>query len=739
MSRDLKTLGKVTPRIDALERVTGQAHYAEDISLPGMLYARVLRSPLPHARVRGIDVSAAEALPGVRAVLHAKNTDTIWSSGDQHDRRRVFAETVRFVGESVAAVAAIDRHTAEEALGLIRVDYEDLPAVFTVEDALRQGAPQIHPEGNADKQALRFEAGDIEAGIRQADAVYEADFTSQHHNNAQLERRVSLALWDGGRLTVYASTQGIYNCRADIAHDLKIPLSKVRVICQYMGGGFGNKNQGYDFDLIAALLARQTRRPVRVEFTRHEDFMAVHGRWATRQHYRIGYKKDGTLTAIDLKATSNMGAYLRSSGGIDGPRNYVSPNIRSEVTRVHTNATPSANYRGPAGPQGVFAIESAMDDIAARLGMDPVEFRLRNAVRDIWSNKTPISSNGLPDCIRRGAEVFGWAEKRREYAQQTGPLRRGAGMAIGTWGASLGPSSAEVKLLPDGSVKVSVGVTDIGTGAKTVMALIAAEALGVPLESISVIWGDTDVAPFSPGESGSRTTGHTGTAVIEACQKVREELLAQAAAGLKVRREDLDLRDGKIVLASNPNQSWRIPEVTARNIDAITAAVTTPQPDEGGKVRLSFAAHFAEVEANLETGKVRVLRYVAAHDSGTIINPLTATSQVKGGVIQGIGMALREELIWDHNTGVPVTNYYHGAKPLIHPEAPEVEVVFVDPDDPYGPYGAKTLGEIPIVPVVGAVANAIFHATGARIRELPITPDKLLNAFRQTEKKRETA
>jgi CO/xanthine dehydrogenase Mo-binding subunit len=301
-------------------------------------------------------------------------------------------------------------------------------------------------------------------------------------------------------------------------------------------------------------------------------------------------------------------------------------------------------------------------------------------------------------------------------------------MAMGYFNSSIGPSSAVVKVFPDGSVKVFVGVTDIGTGAKTTMGLIAAEALSVPFEMVSVVSGDTDLAPYSPGESGSRTTSYTGTAVVEAATKVREEILAQAATRLKQPRENLDLQDGKIV-SKTSDQSWPLSEITARNVDAITSAVTT-NPDDGGKARICFAAHFAEVEVNRETGRVQVLRYVAAHDSGTIINPLTAASQVKGGVVQGIGMALREELIWDRNTGIPVNGHYHGAKILTHPEAPEVEVIFVDSGEPYGPFGAKALGEVPIVPVVGAIANAIYHASGARIRELPITPDKLLAAFR---------
>ena len=510
MPRTLNILSKETPRIDAMERVTGQARYTEDVYLPGMLFARVLRSPHPHARVRSIDTTAAAALPGVMAILHCKNTDVIWSGGDSRGRRHLFAETARFVGEAVAAVAAMDRHTAEDALGLIRVDYEELPYVLTVADALKPGAPQLHPEGNMDPQPRISEIGNLDEGFGQADHIYEGDFVSKHHNNAQMERRVSVAQWDGDHLTVWASTQGISNCRRDIAKDLKLSLNKVRVICQFMGGGFGNKNQGFDFDLMAALLARRTGRPVRLEFTRSEDFIAVHGRWATQQHYRIGYKDDGTITAIHLKAQSNMGGYLRSFGTVNGPQIYAAPHVRSEAYRVHTNTSCGANYRAPAGPQGSFAIESAMDEIAERLQIDPVAFRLQNIVKDLWNQKTPLSSNGLPECIRQGAAAIGWAEKRRQYASQQGPERRGVGMAIGYWNSRLGRSSAEVQLLRDGSVKVLVGVTDIGTGAKTTLGLIAAETLGIPLESLSVVSGDTDPGSLLGGRVGQSHHGLYG-------------------------------------------------------------------------------------------------------------------------------------------------------------------------------------------------------------------------------------
>jgi xanthine dehydrogenase YagR molybdenum-binding subunit len=731
MAREFQHLSKSTPRIDALERVTGQARYAEDVTLPGMLYARVLRSPHPHARVKSIDTSAAEALPGVRAIIHSGNTKNTWSGGDMQGRRKVFSEVVRFVGEPVACVAAVDRHIAEDALQLIRVEYEQLPAAFSIDDAMKPDATPIHPGGNLEQKPMGYEIGDVEEGLKQADVRSEQTFRTKHVNNAQLERRVSLANWDGGRVTIWASTQGIYNCQKDMATDLGLPLSKVRIICEYMGGGFGNKNQAYDFDMMAALLSKQTRRPVRVEFNRHEDFIAVHGRWPTLQHYRIGAKKDGTITAMHLKGYSGMGAYLRSSGDLASVEIYNAANVKKEVYRVYTNVSCSANYRAPAFPQAFFALESALDEIAAEIGMDPLEFRLKNLPTTWGEKKQQFSSIALEECIRQGAAAFGWAEKRRQYANQTGDIRHGIGMGLGHFGSGLGPSSATVKIFQDGSVKVFVGVTDVGTGAKTTMGLIAAEALEIPFESVSVVSGDTDVCPYSPGESGSRTTGYTGVAVIQACEKAKQELLDQAAAQLKMKREDLAFSNGAVVAKGEPGKSWKLTEIIGKNVDAIIGEVANTRPAMGNVARVCFAAHFAEVEVNLATGKIRVTRYVAAHDSGIVINKLTGGSQIKGGVVQGMGMALREELIWDRRTGVPVNNYYHGVKPMLHPEVPDIEVLFVEKEDPYGPFGSKALGEVPIVPVVGAIANAVTHATGVRVRELPITPDKILMGLRK--------
>lgn len=698
---ELKTVGHPASRIDALQRVTGKATYTSDVHLPGMLYARVLRSPYPHAQIRRIDVSKAMALPGVKAILTHENCDVIWGSGDTRNHRYLFNNPVRFAGDSVAAVAAVDRHTAEQATRLIDVDYDKLPFILDPEAALEPGAVAIQPGGNlspnfkGEHEPETYRQGDVDRGLTEADQVFEDHYTSAHLNNAQLEARVSIAQWEGDKLTVYAATQGIANCRVEIAHDLKLPLENVRVICKYMGGGFGNKNQCQDSDLIAAMLAKRAGAPVKLEFSRKEDFIAVHGRWPTKQHYKIGVKRDGTLTAIQFRGYSGMGPYRKSSGDIAGVELYQCPNVEKLVYPVYTNMAVSANLRGPAYPQGIFGIESLMDHIAYELKMDPIDFRLKNMTRK-YQDKIPYTSFGLEDCVRRGAEAFEW--KKLWHAPGAGgdPVKRGVGMAMGAFGAAVGRSSAVIYLNSKGEYELHVGVTDIGTAAKTTMALIAAEALGVPLEKVAVVSGDTQTCPYSVGESGSRTTTHTGYAVIQAVKDLEQQI---AAKGLPQGDE---VRTG----SATPNPA--------------------PLKDAA---RYAFAAHFAEVEVDTEVGHVRVVKYLAAHDSGRIINPLTCTSQVKGGSTMGIGMALHEELLYDPSHGVALNAGYYGARVMTHLDTPEIGVLFVETEDQYGPYGAKSIGESSIVPSVAAVANAIFNATGKRIKDLPITREKLLEVL----------
>lgn len=730
--KEFSIVGKRTPRIDAYERVTGQAQYTGDIQLPGMLYARVLRSPLPHAKIVSIDTSKAERLSGVKAVVHHGNAQIPWSSGGHTHKRFIFNNPVRYVGDAVAAVAATDRHIAEEALALIEVKYEKLPHVLDANEALKPDAPKITPEGNLSVGKGAFSApieeswGDLEKGFKEADRVFEDTYITKHVNNAQLERRVSVAKWDAGKLTVFASTQGVSNARTDIAKDFNLPLSKVRVVCKYMGGGFGNKNQAQDYDFMAAVLARVSGQPVKLEFTREDDYIGMHGRWSSEQHYKIGVKKDGTITGVELEAVTNMGAYRKQSGNLSGTDFYNIPNFKKVIKPVHTNTVVAANYRAPAYPQSVFGFASFLDQIAFELGINPVEMFQKNRIQK-YKSKIPFTSNYLEECIVEGAKRIGWNEKWHKAGAMPGPKKHGIGMALGGYPFRPGLGAATIRVNPDGTAHVLVGVTDIGTGAKTTMAIIAAEALGIPLNQLQLTNGDTDVTPYSVGESGSRTTAFTGTAVIAAAEDVRRQIFAAAAPQLKVKTEELDLRDGQVFVKDNPSQRIPLSRAVARSGELIGRATTNPSfKDVEGK---SFAAHFAEVEVDTWTGHVKITRYVAVHDSGTILNRLPAESQIKGGVIQGVGMAFSEELLIDRLTAIPINPNYRDAKVPTHLEAPEVEVIFIEHADPYGPFGGKVVGEPPITAAVATIANAIFNATGKRFKELPITPDKIVRAI----------
>jgi putative selenate reductase molybdopterin-binding subunit len=711
----LATIGHATPRVDASERVSGKATYTRDVRLAGMLFGAVLRSPHPHARIRAIDVSKAKALAGVKAVITHETGQVVWGAGSvaggvqysdpikaaTKQRRYTFNNPVRFVGDPVAAVAAVDRHVAEEALRLIVVDYEPLPFVLEPEDALKQGAPQIWPEGNLalntrnEAQPNAQRRGNPDQGFAAADHVFEDRYSTAFVHNAQMEPRAAVAMWEGDKLTVYSPTGGIANCRTDTARDLGIPPENVRIICQYMGGNFGNKNQNQDADLIAAVLAKQAGAPVKLELSRKEDFIGMHGRWPTVQYYKVGVKADGTLTALSLRGYSGMGPYRKNSGNIAGIELYHCDNVESVITPVYTNKTVSGNYRGPEFPQGYFGIQSMMDDVAAKLKIDPVEFVRRNMVRP--TEQQQFTNYTLEECIAKGVDAFGWKERWKPVAgSDPGPIKRGAGMAFMAFRSGLGRSNAVIHLDASGRYTVFVGVTDVGAGAKTTMWLIAAEALGVPTSKVDVVWGDTDKCPYSVGESGSRTTIMTGYAVIEAARDLRKQLADKGA----------------------PSGS-----------DMLVASASPSPTIEGRKTRNAFGAHFVEVEADVELGRIRVTKYVAVHDCGRLMNPLTATSQIKGACIQGIGMALHEDLVYDRRSGQPLTAGYYGDRIATHLDAPEIDVIFIESDDGYGPYGAKSMGESGIVLSPAAVGNAVANAIGKRIKDLPINRQRVLEAL----------
>ena len=710
----MNTVGHDVPRIDAYERVTGKATYTRDVRLPGMLYARVLRSTRPHARITRVDTSAAEALPGVRAVITHETHQLVYSSGSiaggrQYNDaakditthlRHMFDNPVRFVGQPVAAVAAVNRHVAEEALQLIEIDYEELPFVLDPEEALQPDAPAIWPEGNLSldsenlQRPIGSRSGDVEAGFEAADQVFEDRYTTAFVQDAQMEPRSALAHWEGDKLILHTPTQGVSNCRHDNARDLGIEDHQVQIICQYMGGGFGDKNGSYYFDLIAAMLSKAVDAPVMLELSRKDDWLGTHGRWHSVQDYKVGVTDDGTVTAIQLNAVSGMGPYLRRSGGLNGIESYDCANTLREIYPVHTNRMVSGNFRGPAYPQGNFGIQSMMDDVAYQLGMSPVDFVLKNMRRPRADEE--FTSYTMDECIAQGSELFDWQNRWRPVpGSDAGPIKRGAGMAFMMFRSPLGPSSAILRVNSDARYTLFVGVTDIGPGAKTTLALIAAEELGVPLGQVDVVWGDTDRCPYSVGESGSRTTTMTGYAVLE------------AARDLKAKIADAGMPQG----------------------DDVLIASATPNPTTDGKERMVFGAHFVEVEADVQLGHVRISKYVAVHESGRILNPLPARDQIRGAVQQGIGQALHEDLLYDAQSGHPLTAGYYGARHLTHLDAPQIEVSFIENDDGYGPFGAKTLGEAGIIGVPAAVGNAVFNAIGHRMKDLPITRDKILGAL----------
>lgn len=735
-------------RIDGRERVSGRARYGADWKVPDMLYGRVLMSTIPHGIVKKIDTTKAASIPGVKAIITCLEDKTIWQGGDREHPRRALADRVRFIGETIAAVAATSRNISQEAIMAIEVEYEEMPAVFTIEEARKEGAPKIWEDGNISRPMTNA-FGDIEACFKKADLVIEGDYTTQRLSRSQLEPPVSLAWWEGDKLTVVMSTQTVHTARVLVAKDLGIPVDKVRGITLFKGGGFGGGGSS-NYDIIAALLAKKAGRPVMVEYSREQDFLAAQGRWASKQHLRAAVSTaDTKLLAIDLKAYCDIGAYVRfrpELSYVDGPDTYYSwEGWNAEVYGVHTNTVGAGYMRAPAGPHSCFAVESMVDEIASRLNVNPLELRLRNVVAEKAHLHEHITSNGLEECLLSGSRAFGWKERWRPppsspatahasvsaapkaEIRKLGKKLTGVGMAVATWHASLGPGEARVRIGRDGIVDVFAGVVDIGTGAKTTMAMIAAGVLGVPVENIRLTYGDTSVSPFARGEVGSMTTTFTGTAVREAATRAKQKIIELASAKLGTAGRDLmlDMRDK--VVTTRDGRKLKVDELLASSgLEYVEEKAATepklPEHDE----RLSFAAHFAEVEVDAETGQVLVTRYVAAQDSGEIVNRLTAVSQVRGSVIMGIGMALSEKLMIDTNLGSVQNPSFLNYRLPNHTAIPNIQVIFADVKDPYGP---KALGETSIVPVPAAIGNAIYNATGRRLRKLPFAPENVLRAI----------
>lgn len=712
---EFKIIGKSTPRIDGKRIVTGRAPYTHDIKLRGMLYGKILRSPHACAEVVSIDLSKAQSLPGVKAALQLKEGK------------------VTYAGEQVAAVAAVSEEIATEALKLINVEYKLLPFVVTERKSMEEGAPQVHDRPNIQK-FNDYKRGDIEKGFTEADVVFEQTYKTAVEIHHPAETHGSVAKWEGNRLTVWDSTQAIHSVRDGLASALNIPAGRVRVIKQYMGGGFGSKLGMNDYTVAAAMLAKEAKKPVKIILSRKENSLCVGNRPSSMQTIKGGVKKDGTLTALYLKNYTSGG--IRRGDRCSEPiiDVYKCPNMKVEEYSVFTNTGASRPTRAPGHVQGTLALEGFMEELANEIGIDPLKLRQKNySTKNRGDTEIPYSSKGLDKCYQIGEEKIGWARRNKKPGEGKGKIRRGIGMASQIWGGAGVPGTlADVKLHPDGSVEAICGTQDIGGGTRTFMATITAETLGQKPEDITVKIGNTDY-PWAPLSGGSLTAPSVGPAIRDAALKAADYLKKLGASKLKIDPADVILEGEKLYNKNDPSKS-----ITFRDLrrelgrERVFHGERKGLPE--GYAYNTFSAHFAEVEVDTETGQIKVIKFVAVHESGRILNKITAESQVIGGITQGLSTALFEERIMDDTTGNLVNPNMRDYKIATSLDIPEIETYFVDSIDPLiNILGNKGIGEPPRIPSSAAVANAVYNAIGVHPREIPMTPDKVLQALKRKE------
>ena len=739
-----KTIGKSEPRRDLPEKLTGEAKYTADVQLPGMLFGKILRSPHPHARILSINVDAARNLPGVRAVV----TPFDAPKGQVAPDMPILDTEARYVGDEVAAVAADDEDLAEAALSLIEVKYEQLPFVTDAVEAIKPDAPQTRPGGNlVGGKPLTLTRGNVEEGFAQADRIFEETYSTPAHAGAALEPRAAVASWDGDNLTVWKSTRGVHADQLALSLALDVPRGNIRVMGQNMGAGYGTKDETR-LGAITAVLAQRAGRPVKIELTRQEEFVAGRHRHGTTTTVRMGVKNDGTVTAVHATTIMDTGAYLSSGPGVIRRAGqgalylYRCANVQYDGYLTYTNTPSGGSYRALGAPQGHFALESLADTISEDLGIDPLEFRLKNHVRlegqpgervtpanEVLDTQpveggVPFSSNGLRECLQIGSEAIDWGQPSEQ--PESGNLRRGKGMGMFIYrGGAGGRSIARMRLESDGSLRLLTGLMDVGEGSLTVMPQIAAEELGVGYGQVLVTFGDSETTPEAPLTAGSTATFSTGTATKEAARQLKARIIEVVAPLLDTEPSNLQITDDGVEHIQYPERSVSFAQIaeSAGKIE-VEAAIS---PGSRDHVINSFGAHFAEVEVDTDTGQVRVLRYIAAHDSGRILNPKLAINQVEGGVSQMLGFTLSEQMLTDPRNGVTLNASFLEHKSPSLQDFPEMQVLFADVVDPIGPFGAKALGEPPSIGVAPAVANAIYNAIGVRIRDLPLTPDRVLN------------
>ena len=750
-------VGKRLPRVDSRDKVKGAALYTDDIRLPGMLCGLILRSPLPHGNILLIDTSRAMKLQGVKAIVTGEETlkipyGVVSASSKYMDEFPLAVKKVRFIGDEVAAVAATDPDIAMEALELIRVEYQELPAVFDPEEAQRPDAPQIHDHapGNISRE-FHIRKGDPEKGFMESDLVREDTFLTQSAIHAYLEPHAALASWDlNGKLTLYTSTQTPYYVQQHLALTLGLPAERIRVIKKFVGGGFGGKSDGMAaLDFCAGLLSKKAGRPVKIVYSRDEEFVAGRRKHPTRITMKTGVKKDGTILARQCKALLDGGAYCSLGPltivlvGSLQTLPYRFSNYQYDGYRVYTNKPPCGAMRGHGGPQVHFAQDVHMDMIAEDLGIDPIELALKNGLRvgDETAAGFKIISSGFAECLSKVRTAAEWNEKRRlskidrnkacGIGLGCGGFPSGAGSYLTNVITSAAHSTVIIRAGEGNSISVITGASDIGQGSDSMICQIVAEVLGIPPENINLISADTELTPPDMGTYSSRVTVAAGNAALRAANLAKEELFRAVSEKLEADASDLVASAGRIFVKGVPCRSIAFADAIAifqakNNGSPLVVKGSYSNPSKISPT-YSFGAYVCEAEVDLRTGEVKVLRVTVAHDCGRPLNPMSVEGQIEGSVVMGIGYALSE--ILDIEGGRTLNPSFLGYKIPIAIQTPEIHIDHVITEDPEGPFGAKETGEGSLDPIPGAVANAIFNATGVRFKELPITPEKILQGL----------
>jgi carbon-monoxide dehydrogenase large subunit len=759
-------VGQPLPLVDGAEKVTGRAVYGTDMTLPGMLCGRLLRSPHAHARITGVDVGEAKRMPGVYAVITAQDLPARRVGVALKDEWVLARDKVRFIGEPVAAVAATDEATAEAALKAIRVEYEELPAVFDAAEAMKPDAPLVHEDLGSYEQSpyifrfmrpmagtniashIKIRKGDAQKTLLEADWVFEDTFYCPRIHHCYMEPHAVLAHDTGDKVLLWTNSQRTFDVRAYVADLFGLPQHKVRVMNARIGGGFGGKITP-KLEPIAVALSRESGRPVKLMLTRQEEFVAVGGQHAATVRIKTAGQRDGRLVAREMEVIWDAGAaadlgvsvsLLAGAVGASGP--YQVPNLWVDTYLVYTNTVNPTALRGMGMQQVCWAVESQMDMIAQRLGLDAVEFRMMNAVEEGSRSATGevLQSVSVKECLAKVVEALEWGKKPEHP-------RRGKGIAI--WHKFSAPataSTAVVKVNADGTVVVLTGASEIGQGSNTVLAQIAAEELGIAVEDVTVVSADTEVTPFDHGTFSSRVTHHTGNAVKLAAADARRQLLSIAAELFKphaIGAEELEIRNRTVFVTANPAVGLPLEQVAVASQSRVGVPVVgrggfrglgrfqldpeTGQSEVPAASEWIYFAQGAEVEVDLETGEVKVLRLVGAYDCGKAINPLAVRGQIEGSLMMGVGLALYEKIEFDDGQVVnPSFMDYHIPTVL---ESPPMVVFVVEKPHELGPYGAKGIGEAAVIPVAPAIGNALYRAAGVRLSELPLTADRVLEAL----------